>query len=151
MKTLIEDINKIVNEETRVNGYYAVELTEESKKIVARFAEKEKYPVIQSHHVTIAYKPLESQAKQFEKLVNKKVRIQAQGLYGNDRIRAFVVASEVKRVDPGPTHITISHVQDAKPVESNNMISRETLLKKVNIPLEGIFKFIPSKPKKPTL
>lgn len=123
----------------KVNGYFAIELDQKSQKLLKKHAI---FPIVVSHHVTIAYKPNEYDAKNLERKLNDTFEISTKELMHNDNIQAISVEiKNLKRVDPGIAHVTISHTDKAKPVDSNVMMNNPNNSKKINIKLNGNLKF----------
>ena len=136
MYKLISDINALLNEkENNVNVYYAVDLTEGSQKKVAEYAN---YKNIDSHHVTIAYRPSFEVAKKLESMLGQEIGIETIGLYENDRIQAFAVKmNNISRLDDGPAHITVSHVDGARSRDSKEMFKAPERVRNIQIKLNG--------------
>jgi len=123
----------------KVNGYFAIELDQKSQNLLKKHAI---FPIVVSHHVTIAYKPNEYDAKNLERKLNDTFEISTKELMHNDNIQAVSVEiKNLKRVDPGIAHVTISHTDKAKPVDSNVMMNNPSNSKKINIKLNGNLKF----------
>jgi len=60
----------------------------------------------------------------------------------NDNIQAISVEiKNLKRVDSGIAHVTISHTDKAKPVDSNVMMNNPNNSKKIIMKLNGKLKF----------
>lgn len=145
MKNLIKDINQLLNEEDIVQGYYAVVLSDDSKNKVSQYAN---YKIIQSHHITIAYNPTVSVSEQLNTMLGKRISIKTKALCENNDIQAFTVdMKNLKRADNGIAHITVSHTEKVKPVESNNMLKNPDRMRRIEIELNGTFKFLAHKKK----
>ena len=107
MKTLVKDINKLLNEQSNINGYYAVVLSEDSYNQVKDYAN---YKIIRSNHITIAYDPTIETVEKLSEMLGKRISIKTKELCENNNIQAFVVEmNNLQRTDEGIAHITVSH------------------------------------------
>jgi len=150
----INKLNKLLNEEisedieyknNNANGYFAIVLDKKSHESLKKYAI---HSIIVAHHVTIAYRPSDYDSRILEKQLNDKFKIKTLDLYSNDNIQAVVVdIAGIKRLNPGKPHITISHTSNAKPVDSNQLITSDAKFKKINLTLNGTLKFIKFKTK----
>jgi len=140
MYKLISDINTLLNEEQRVNGYFAVVAsTQISKRLFERYAHFKKYPTNEKgkplYHITITYKPEMKVAESYKRYIGQKVKVKMNKLYQNYFIQAFLVSEMVfengeilqKRDSgpnqkPGPAHVTISWADGHFAKESNDLI-----------------------------
>lgn len=140
MKKLIKDINLLLNEQDRINGYYAVMLSEDSFNQVKEYAN---YKIIRSNHITIAYNPSIKNAEKLSEMLGKRISITTKELCENDNIQAFTVEmNNLNRLDEGVAHITVSHTENAKPYDSNAMLKNPDRVRKIELNLNGTFKFI---------
>jgi len=140
MKKLIKDISKLLNEEQKINGYYAVLLSEDSHNQVKEYAN---YKIVRSNHITIAYDPSISTAEKLSELLGKRISITTKELCENDNIQAFTVEmNNLERIDEGIAHITVSHTENAKPFDSNEMLKNPDRVRNIELNLNGTFKFI---------
>ena len=155
MQKLLGDINKLINRsfikktdvQKRADGYFAIVLSDRSRKQVAKYKKKE-HTVTRSHHVTLAYAPNVIVAKTFSKFLNKRITLRTRSLYGNNNIFAFTVKIDGDlKSENNHAHITISHNKETQAVESNNLIEggQKNFIKNIEIPLEGTVQFIPTK------
>ena len=169
MYKLISDINALLNEEQRVNGYFAVVAsTQTSKKFFDEHAHFKRYPSNEKgaplYHITIAYKPEMKVAETYKRYIGQKVKVKMKGLYQNDFIQAFLVSEMVfengvklqKRDSgpnqkAGPAHVTISWADGHSAKESNDLILQafqsKTAPRMIAEEWTGEFVFIPSKSK----
>lgn len=109
-----------------------------------------RYPVKQMHHVTLAFKPKEDG---YRKVVmadpenpvqdGEQVKIKLgnhvfDDEFGVEAVTAKVVrdnGDEVVSLNANP-HITVSHTEERKPVDSNKLLDRNAAHKFEDIPLE---------------
>jgi hypothetical protein len=141
MKKLVNDIDKLLNEQTSINGYYAVVLSEDSYNQVKDYAN---YKIIRSNHVTIAFNPTVEVAEKLSIVLGKRISIKTKELCENNNIQAFTVEmNNLERMDEGIAHITVSHTENAKPYDSNEMLKNPDRIRNIELNLNGTFKYIP--------
>ena len=125
------------------DGYYAVVLDASSRDKVEKLAQFEE---IESDHVTIAYRPDDSIGDILDTQLGRSYNIITKLYVANDEIDALVVdVVGLKRQDPGPAHITISHKRGVEPKESNNLIRNPKYREKHIFKMRGILEFIAKK------
>jgi len=138
------------------NGYYAVALDKKSYDVVKQNATMD---IKVSDHITLAYKPNNKTFEKLNKLCGKKVDVYIKEKRANKNIEAFWVSDmylaetykKLKRIDKGPTHITISHKKDFKSGDANTMFKKPSYKQNVQAEmdyLQGKVKWIPFKEKK---
>ena len=101
---------------------------------------------IESDHVTIAYRPDDSIGDILDTQLGRSYNIISKLYVANDEIDALVVdVVGLKRQDPGPAHITISHKRGIEPKESNNLIRKPKYREKQIFKMRGILEFVAKK------
>ena len=109
------------------NGYFAVVLNKESCDAVRKYSTMED---VKGDHITLAYKPDDKTYEQLNGLVNEDVDAYISEIRSNKNIEALWVdemnltrfpAIKLKRFNPGPAHVTISHKKDFKSGDANSM------------------------------
>ena len=125
------------------DGYYAVVLDGSSRDKVEKLAQFEE---IESDHVTIAYRPDDSIGDILDTQLGRSYNIMSKLYVANDEIDALVVdVVGLKRQDPGPAHITISHKRGVEPKESNNLIRKPKYREKQMFKMRGVLEFVAKK------
>jgi hypothetical protein len=99
-------------------AYTAYVLTERSRRNVL-IAYPPKFPVVRAHHVTLQF------GVPRDTVAPTPARIEVIGYAHDDSLEALVVTvnSKCKRDDGSVYHITLSHAEGRKPVESNAVIA----------------------------
>jgi hypothetical protein len=101
--------------------YYAIYLTEESRKmLLAAFPPMHKN--VFGEHLTVAFKPSPREELWLKSAVNDILEMTVVGVVSDDKGQAVLI-KETYRLDPGEAHITISCAEGTKPVYSNILIA----------------------------
>ena len=126
-----------------VHGYYAIELDPSSHIEMSKHGQHEE---IKSHHVTIAYQPSDRIAGILDSMLGRTFTIRTVLYVSNDEIDAVIVDIDgLKRQDPGPAHITISHKKGVMSAQANDMIQNPDFKEKLNLKLRGKLRFYPNR------
>lgn len=144
-RSTIAELDKIMREEIselivydrngKAKGYFSVVLSEKSQKLLAKHAI---YPIVVAEHVTIAFRPDEHISRELQRKLGEKIQISCKEIMNNDVIQAVPVAmTGIKRYDSGIAHITVSHTDKAKPVDSNRMLLQPTNVEKLSLKMTG--------------
>jgi len=135
-----------------------IELTKSSAEQLAAIVNNGKYPVKYMHHVTLAFRPNQTQYKQIVMLdptnplqSGEKVKIDLLTYIYDDDFGVDAVTVQMRRLNGDDIislnkypHITISTIADKKPKDSNELLEKTNHNKFEDIPLtlDGIVKFI---------
>lgn len=126
-----------------VQGFYAIELDSSSHIELSKHGQHEE---IKSHHVTIAYQPSDGIAGILDSMLGRTFTIRTILYISNDEIDAVIVdIDDLKRQNPGPAHITISHKKGVVPAQANDMIQNPDFKEKLNLKLRGKLRFYPNR------
>jgi hypothetical protein len=125
-------------------GILQISLTSESRGLLMSFS---KYDVVKCDHITVQFGIKDDSDLMKTLTMGTSISILVESVASNDRIQA--ARCNVPSVNCFPegkiVHITISHIEGAKPVESNSMlvdpVSEEKL--SMRLLLEGVLEFKP--------
>lgn len=101
--------------------YWAILLDDVSKEKLLSFISPI-HPNIYAEHITLCFKPIETQNKKWGFLLGKRVKIESQDYYEDEYGQAITITG-ITRDDNKPSHITISCANGVGPVYSNQLIS----------------------------
>ena len=106
--------------------YLAFVLDEKSRNKLLKLYPPKNANVV-CHHITIAFKIEEKDLRYLQQIVNCKVppEVVSYNYYDGLDLLSVTVKHQIKRLDGGKYHITHSHSDELKPVDSNKFLSNE--------------------------
>lgn len=127
-----------------MKGILQVALTSESKALLTSFSV---FDVVKCDHITVQFGIKDDSELMQTVALGSSVSINVNSIGRNDRIQAAQCdAPEISALFPEGkiVHITISHIEGAKPVESNTMLINPDISEKITgVILTGTLEFKP--------
>lgn len=125
----VENAEEVKKEKLRVKPgehYLAFVLDEKSRNKLLRLYPPKNANVV-CHHITIMHRIEEKDIRALQQIVNCKVppEVVSYNYYDGLDLLSVTVKHQIKRLDGGKYHITHSHSDELKPVDSNKFLSNE--------------------------